>query len=127
MQGKCDLCQPEIAPVRCKPMEEQRIKTGMEIRKNLHKRLKLVATERGVPIWQLLDSAIEGFLSSLEGPAKVDPRATAYPYPENRVLHEKLEAILTSEDEGVVNAVVPNIEVFYDRMKPNARRKRRSG
>jgi hypothetical protein len=43
---------------------------------------------------------------------------------ENRELHEKLEAILNSGDQRILDAVVPNIEVFYDRMRP-AQRKRR--
>lgn len=51
--------------------------------------------------------------------------ANVNPYrPENRSLHDKLEAILNSGDEGVIGAVVPNIEIFFDRMKPPTTRRK---
>ncbi len=43
---------------------------------------------------------------------------------ENRELHEKLEAILNSGDQGIIGAVVPNIEIFHDRMRPAQRKQR---
>ena len=46
--------------------------------------------------------------------------------PENAELHSKLETILNSGDEGTIRAVVPNIEIFYERLKP-VPRKRRTG
>lgn len=46
-----------------------------------------------------------------------------YPYrAANSQLHEKLETILGSGDDIVLKAVVPNIEVFFARLKPAARR-----
>jgi hypothetical protein len=43
---------------------------------------------------------------------------------ENHELHEKLEAILNSGDAEIIGAVVPNLEVFFSRMRrPAARRK----
>ena len=33
-------------------------------------------------------------------------------------MHDKLEDILVSGDEATIGAVVPNIELFHDRLKP---------
>lgn len=52
-----------------------------------------------------------------------------YPYSEsNRILHDKLETVLNSGDDMTIRAVVPNIEIFFERLKPaNARRKSGTG
>jgi len=51
-----------------------------------------------------------------------------YPYrKENRELHEKLEKILNSGDAGVINAVIPNIEVFFERRRKGAEKPRSGG
>lgn len=42
---------------------------------------------------------------------------------ENEELHHKLEVILNSGDAGTIKAVVPNIEIFFDRLKPGTKRK----
>ncbi len=43
-----------------------------------------------------------------------------YPYEDqNRSLHDKLETILNSGDEDTMLAVIPNIELFFKRLKPN--------
>lgn len=43
--------------------------------------------------------------------------------PENRELHEKLETVLNSGDQMTIRAVVPNIEIFFERLRPrNAKR-----
>ena len=38
--------------------------------------------------------------------------------PESEPLHQKLESILTSGDEKTIDAVVSNIEVFFERLRP---------
>jgi hypothetical protein len=38
----------------------------------------------------------------------------------NRELHDKLEQILNSGDRGTLDAVVPNIELFFSRLRPAA-------
>jgi hypothetical protein len=56
--------------------------------------------------------------------------APAPPYPyaaANRKLHDKLEAILNSGDANIIAAVVPNIEVFFERMKPPTARRKSGG
>ena len=40
-------------------------------------------------------------------------------YPaEHREWHQKLEDILSSGDEKTIDAVIPNIEVFHERLRP---------
>lgn len=46
------------------------------------------------------------------------PAAPSFYARENRELHDKLEAVLNSGDTGIINAVVPNIEIFYERLRP---------
>jgi len=44
-----------------------------------------------------------------------------YPYlAANREMHDKLEQILNSGDKGTLDAVVPNIELFFSRLRPAA-------
>jgi hypothetical protein len=51
-----------------------------------------------------------------------------YPYAEDaRELHEKLETILSSGDTKTTQAVVPNIEVFYERLRPVSKKAAASG
>jgi hypothetical protein len=42
--------------------------------------------------------------------------------PGNHDLHRKLEDILTSGDEETIEAVVPNINIFHNRLQPKAKR-----
>jgi transcriptional regulator with XRE-family HTH domain len=77
---------------------------------------------------KLVALAEQHSLRSLALELKGEPVAehqVGYPYfRTNRTLHDKLEAILNSGDQGVIGAVVPNIEIFFDRMRPPTTRRK---
>lgn len=61
----------------------------------------------------------------IDPPISIGKHERKVPYPYrgvNRELHDKLEAVLNSGDQKTLSAVVPNIELFFDRLKPSARR-----
>lgn len=102
-------------------MEEKRIKKGLELLPSLHRRMKSIAAERGIPMWQAVEGAFSAWIN--QAPVATQSPEVHYATP-NRELHEKLETILNSGDEMTIAAVVPNIEIFYARLKPiSARRK----
>jgi hypothetical protein len=88
-----------------------------------------VLTEREPSYRELLDRLFLHVIDSVDQtlpPAAQPSGEASFPYAaENRELHEKLEDILASGDEATITAVVSNIEVFRDRLRP--RRKRSSG
>ena len=82
-----------------------------------------LARER-LPLSRLINAYLRTWLAGGVVAVTADPSG---PYlPQNRGLHDKLESILNSGDEGTIRAVVPNIEIFFERLKPSPS-KRRSG
>lgn len=82
---------------------------SIDLEEGLHERARKLALERKVPVKSLYADAIQFVLDG----------KIAYPYEtDNRPLHDKLERVLNSGDEEILEAVVPNIEVFFKRLKP---------
>jgi hypothetical protein len=90
---------------------------GVDIEEDLHEKARLVALKRKVPVKTLYS---QGLLSVL-GIGSVQHQN---PYAEaNRILHDKLERILNSGDTETLEAVIPNIELFFKRLKPSTKRR----
>jgi hypothetical protein len=85
----------------------RKITVSVNVEDDIHKRIKAAAVTLGTTIEKIYDQSLRGWLSG-DAPAR-------YPYLEkNRDLHEKLEAILNSDDD-VADVARSNIRVFYDR------------
>jgi hypothetical protein len=96
-------------------MEEERIKTGMEISPEHKKKLKMRAADTGKHMWELLNEA----LSLYFGEAAM-MREEGNPY------LAKLQEILDSSDEQAKEAITKNVSFYYDRRlraKKRAKRK----
>lgn len=86
------------------------------------------ATGKSPTLATLMDLAVQSLARekvTIQRPQQPQPSGSVYA-PTNKEWHDKLEAILNSGDEMTINAVIPNIEVFFERLKP-VRRKRASG
>lgn len=71
-----------------------------------------------------LNTVIQDFVAQgLDGPTVAE--LTKYPE-DHRIWHKQLEAILTSGDSETIKAVTQNIEVFHDRLRPPAARRKGS-
>lgn len=99
---------------------EQRIKKGLELLPSLHRAMKSTAAARGLLMWQAVDAAFRSWIEAK--PIAPLSRATQY-RPGNSVLHDKLELILNSGDEETIKAVIPNIELNFNRLKPPSRKR----
>jgi hypothetical protein len=89
---------------------------SIDLEEELHARARRLALDRKVPVKALYAEALTALL---EG-------NLPYPYAaENRDKHEKLEAVLNSGDEPTITAVVSNIEVFFDRLRPKTPARKR--
>lgn len=88
-------------------------KIGVTLDPELHAKVKSTAALRGTNVERAYAAALERWLGE-PAPVPVPP-----PYrEENLPLHDKLERILNSGDVGTIAAVVPNIEIFNERLKP---------
>lgn len=92
---------------------ETRKKTGMEIRPSLLTKLKMRSLERGVPMWRIVQDAIEQYLG-------VEPEQDPIPrhlwqYP------EKFRQILASGHQLAITAVTKNVDAFLDLVELSAR------
>ena len=96
-------------------MTAMKKKIGVTIDPELHAKVKSTAPLRGVNVEKAYAQALRVWLD--EPPPPIEQTPTQY-RPENAELHDKLERILNSGDVETINAVVPNIEVFYSRLKP---------
>jgi hypothetical protein len=91
-------------------------KINVTLDPGLHAKVKSVAPLRGLNVEKAYDAALRTWLD--EPPPPV-PEPAAPPYEAaNMPLHDKLERILNSGDAGTIRAVVPNIEIFHERLKP---------
>lgn len=73
---------------------------------------------------QLIEQAWKAFVNPEQNSADLGHDSSEAYSSSNRSLHDKLEEILNSGDEMTIAAVVPNIEIFYARLKPATARRR---
>lgn len=81
--------------------------------------LKIASARRKQSVQEMLERGLDLLLTDSVG-REIPLPSSPSPYaPENHDLHDKLELILNSGDAGTIRAVVPNIEIFHERLKPN--------
>lgn len=83
--------------------------------------LQQEALNRKTKVQGLLEDAVAAYVAKPAEPGKpaIAAKPEAYPYKaENKTLHDRLEKILNSGDEATIRAVVPNIDIFFERLKP---------
>jgi hypothetical protein len=98
-------------------------KIGITLDPALHAKIKSAAPLRGVNLEKAYDQGMRKWLDEKTATPETLPSRYSH---ENGSLHDRLETILLSGDEPTIAAVVSNIEVFFDRLKPQ-RGGRRSG
>lgn len=112
-----------------KPMEEKRIKFGMEMLPSLKRRLKSHAGAIGIPLWAVTQRAVEQYFASLEDKsatpkdniesfvhsvAKSERCKEIFKLPENARLLALLAEILGTGNDNARKAVTSNLEVFSE-------------
>lgn len=86
---------------------------NVDLDETLIKKLRLYVAEHDLGLKEVCGRALSAYMDGQQH----------FPYREgNRDLHEKLERVLNSGDEGIIGAIVPNVEIFFDRLKPAHRR-----
>lgn len=90
---------------------------SLNIDTELHKSIRIAAAETGHQMKELVRLAWEAYASMGRAAPPPTPAVTGY-NPANRELHDKLETVLNSGDEMTIRAVVPNIEIFFERLRP---------
>lgn len=99
----------------------KRKKTSLTLDPALTDALKATLTY-GQEMNVAIEEGIRLYLLKLNGgqtaePIKSNAAPSAYA-PENKRLHDMLEEVLNSGDDPTIRAVVPNIEIFHERLKP---------
>lgn len=91
----------------------------IRMKPSLKQQLHALAVERRMKLYQVAQEAIEAYLGLTEGggPELKVP-------PQYRPCMKKVAEILSSGDELAIKAVVSNVEVFHDRLRPAARKAR---
>ena len=97
-------------------MKTTRKKFGIEMSPELHKRLRALANDREIKLYEATEEAIEAYVGakSLEPACEVPRRLQGY--------LSKLSKILASGDELAIDAVTKNVDLFLDRLRPGGRK-----
>jgi hypothetical protein len=105
--------------------DEARKKVSVKIyeatRDSLEKEKMKLPSSRRPDYADMLEPAVTRWLNRENAADRGTDLASPYEAA-NVPLHEKLEEVLNSGDEGVIAAVVPNIEIFHDRLRPKRSR-----
>lgn len=102
-------------------MEEQRKKTGIELLPSLKKQMKQRANDLGVPLWAVLQEAIQQYLD-----VPPPPDSLQHLSPRDQAIHRRLQAVLDHSDPRAVEWIDGNLKMFVEaldgRKKPPSRK-----
>ena len=99
-----------------------RVQVKFDVTRADRNALRSALSARGLSVTEVLQAFVQRILKhgleyGVNSPIDPAPQAMELRYSDgNREWHEKLEEILTSGDDAIIKAVLPNIEVFHERL-----------
>jgi hypothetical protein len=99
------------------PENKKNINLGFRVTAGRQEDLKVRSARRKQSIQQMIEQGLDLLFADTAPPGQPHYET------QNLPLHDKLERILNSGDAKIIEAVVPNIEVFYERLRPGARKR----
>jgi hypothetical protein len=86
-------------------MEDKQIKIGMQLRESYHRKLKQMALDRSLSLYEIVDEVLQKGLGMPSSEMELNK--------DERKWVDMLLRILRSGDRGAIAAVQPNLIQFY--------------